>query len=398
MLYYMTFKRAACQPMETPYMSLKKLMLLVALQLALLCPAAYAQDEEAAKVTDVQIAGNRKVEAETIRSKVSVKAGDAFSPSRIRSDISSIFRMGYFSDVKVEADGYAGGVRLIFRVVERPIISSYTFEGNKAIESAKLREKVNLTAYSVYNPQLVAENAERLRLHYQSEGYYNARVLPIIKESEKDVKVTYLVDEGGKVKVSKIKFTGNEKKSSRKLRKAMSTKKYIFLWSWLLKTGHYKVLELNQDVERIKSVYYNAGYIQVSVGELEVALSGDGGKLVITIPVKEGEQFSIGKIDVSGNAVFGREELLASVESKEGKVMDRDLVKKDVTALTDLYGTKGYAFATISPVLKPDVDKRLVDVMLEVNEGEQIFVNRINIAGNVKTRDKVIRRELKFDE
>ncbi len=242
------------------------------------------------------------------------------------------------------------------------------------------------------------ENAEKLRLFYQDEGYYNAQVLPVLKETKRDVRVIYQIKEGDKVRISKVTFIGNEKISARKIKKVMSTKKYITLWSWIMKTGTYKVVDLSQDIDRIKSLYYNNGYIQVSVGEPKVDLSADKKSLSVTIPIHEGEQFRYGTIDVSGNKVFTGKELMAKVKSKPGEIMNRDLMKDDVVALTDMYGSKGYAFASISPVIKPDTEKRLVDVTLEVSEGDQIFVNRINISGNVKTRDKIIRRELKFDE
>jgi outer membrane protein insertion porin family len=366
------------------------------LLLALALPVFAA--DEGAKITDIQIAGNKKVEADTIRSKMSIKVGDPFIPSKVRQDIENIYRMGYFSDVKVDAEGYQGGLRLTFNVVERPILASFNFEGNEKLESTKLREKVNLTAYSIYNPSLVEENAEKLRLFYQDEGYYNAQVLPLIKETKRDVRVIYQIKEGDKVRISKVTFVGNEKISTKKIKKVISTKKYIPLWSWVMKTGTYKVVDFSQDIERIKGLYYNNGYIQVNVGEPKVELSADKKSLSITIPIHEGDQFRYGTIDVSGNKVFTAKELMEKVKSKPGEIMNRDLMKDDVVALTDMYGSKGYAFASISPVIKPNTEKKLVDVTLEISEGDQIFVNRINISGNIKTRDKIIRRELKFDE
>ena len=359
---------------------------------------AIAEEEGPVKVTEVQIVGNKKVEPEAIRSKISVKPGDVFSPSSVRNDIATIYKMGFFDDVRVDAEGASGGIRLIFNVVERPLITSFSFEGNKNIETSKIREKVNLSPYSVYNPSLVAENVEKIKLFYQGEGYYNATVLPIIKESAKDVKVIFQIDEGSKVIISKMNFVGNSVFSDRKIRKVMVTKPYFPVWSWLMKTGTYKVVEFSQDMERIKALYYNNGYIQVMVGEPQILLSQDKKKLEITIPITEGAQFRYRNIDVSGNTVFKKDELLKNVTSKPGEIMDRDKLKQDVVALTDLYGTKGYAFASISPVINPDPEKKLVDINLDVNEGDQIFVNRINIMGNVKTRDKVIRRELKFNE
>ncbi|MGA2192317.1 MAG: outer membrane protein assembly factor BamA [Nitrospirota bacterium] len=367
--------------------------------LALLVFSAYAAAEEpGAKVTDIQISGNRKVESETIRSKLTIKVGDNFSPSAVRADISTVYKMGYFSDIRVVAEGYEGGIRLIFNVVERPIISAFTFEGNKKLDAAKLREQVNLSAYSIYNPSLVDENAEKLRLFYQNEGYFNAKVMPIIKVQPKDVKVIFLIDEGARVIIKKIEFIGNDKISSKKILKAMATKKYIPLWSYIMKTGTYKIVEFSQDIDRIKGLYYNNGYLQVSVGEPKVDIDQARKYLTITVPIHEGNQFRYRNLDMSGNKIFTKEELFKNMKSKAGDIMNRDLLKEDVVAMSDRYGTKGYAFATISPVVNPDPDKKLVDVTLEVNEGDQIFVNRINIQGNVKTRDKVIRREIKFSE
>ncbi len=358
-----------------------------------------AADEEIAKVTDIQINGNKKVETETIRTKMGIKVGDLFSPSKVRDDIDSIYKMGYFSDVQVEAEGYNGGLRLIFNLIERPIVKSISFEGNDNIDKDKLREKVNLTAFSVYNPALVAENTEKIKLFYQGEGYFNVSVLPIISEvSKSEVKVIFRISEGGKVYICKVSIAGNEKLSSKQIKKVMVTKKHIFLWSWLTKSGTYKLLEFQQDMERIKALYYNNGYIQVEIGEPQVVLSENKECLSITIPVHEGEQFRYGKIEMNGNKVFKTDELFAVMKSKAGEVMNRDQMKDDIVAMTDLYGSKGYAFATVSPVINPNTEKKIVDVSLEVSEGDQIFIDRINISGNAKTRDKVIRRELKFKE
>ncbi len=161
----------------------KFLFLTISILLLATALPVFAADE-GTRITDIQISGNKKVETETLRSKMSIKVGDPFIPSKVRQDVENLYRMGYFSDIKVDAEGYQGGLRLTFNVVERPILASFNFEGNEKLESTKLREKVNLTAYSIYNPSLVEENAEKLRLFYQDEGYYNAQVLPLIKETD----------------------------------------------------------------------------------------------------------------------------------------------------------------------------------------------------------------------
>lgn len=361
--------------------------------------ASFAQTDDTVRITDIAVKGNSKVEADTIRSKMSTKTGDTFSPSGVRNDIDAIYKMGYFDDVQVEAEGYAGGLRLTFTVVERPIIRSFTFEGNENIETAKLREKATLTPYSIYNPSLVSENVRMLEMFYQGEGYFTASVMPIVvKLSEKEVKVIFRIDEGGKVRIDDINIVGNENISSRKIRKAMATKEYTPIWSWIMGTGTYKLYEFSMDMERIKSLYFNNGYIQASVGEPEVALDEENNELDLTITINEGLQFTIGKIKTEGNKVLDEAALLDNVRSEPGDVMNRDLLKDDIIRLTDMYGTLGYAFANITPILAPELEKRTVDITLQVDEGDKIYVNRIEITGNSKTRDNVIRRELPFVE
>ncbi len=374
-------------------------VLSLAIFTAVLPFASFAGPDDTVKITDIVIKGNSKVEADTIKSKMSTKVGGTFSPSGVRNDINAIYKMGYFDDVQVEAEGYAGGLRLTYTVVERPIIRSFTFEGNENIEVSKLREKVNLTPYSVYNPSLVSDNVNALELYYQGEGYFTAKVLPVIvRLSDKEVKVIFRIEEGAKVRIDDIEIVGNENISSRKIRKVMTTKEYYPIWSWIMSTGTYKLYDFAMDMERIKGLYFNNGYIQASVGEPEVVLDEENNELDITISINEGPQFTISGVNTEGNEVLDEAALLENVESAPGEVMNRDLLKDDVVRLTDRYGTMGYAFANITPILKPDVENRTVDITLQVDEGEKIFVNRIGVTGNSKTRDNVIRRELPFVE
>lgn len=375
----------------------------VMLTAATLVPAlstdAFAQTGDEVRITDIQIAGNSKIETETIRSRMTLKASDVFSPSAVRSEISAIYKMGYFDDVQVDAEGLEGGLRLVFRVVERPIVRSFAFEGNVNVETTKLREKVTITPYSVYNPSLVADNVQVLKLYYQGEGYFNISIVPVVeKVNDKEVKVIFLAQEGEKVMIDDLDIEGNENISTRRIKKVMSTKEYNILWSWLLSTGTYKLFDFSMDLERIKALYFNNGFIQMSMAEPEVALDEDNNELDITLRINEGLEFSYGKMSFSGNTVFSEEELKEKLHAETGDVMNRDQLKQDIVDLTDMYGSKGYAFASISPVIDPHADTQFVDVDFVVEEGDLIHVNRINITGNAVSRDWVIRRELPFDE
>jgi len=357
-----------------------------------------AQDD-LGKITDIQIEGNVKVESGTIRSRLTIEEGDPFSPSAVRASVNELYGMGYFDDVVVEAEGYAGGIRLIYKVVERPIIRSFKFEGNDEIGDDKLREQVTLTPYSVFNPTLVHDNAEKLKAYYQSEGFFNAKVTPVIDRSDdREVRVVYIIEENEKVIIDDIIFEGNEEISSWDLSDVMVTSEYWPIWSWAFSTGTYKLQAFRDDLERIRSLYYNNGFLQVNVDEPVVSVNEETDEITITIHIDEGVQFDIGNISFVGNTVFDTETLFEEVESESGETVNRDLIRMDVLRLTDRYGTKGYAFASISPVIDPHPDTALCDLTFDVDEGPQVYVKRIEITGNSKTVDKVVRRELNFSE
>jgi len=362
-------------------------------------PGSAIAEDDLGRITDIQIEGNVKVETGTIRSMLTVEEGDPFSPSTIRDSVKKLYKMGYFEDIVVDADGYAGGIRLTFKVVERPIIRSFKFEGNKEVGSQKLREQVTLTPYSVYNPSLVYENAEKLKKYYQGQGYFNATVTPVIdRSSENEVRVVYLIEEGEKVLIDDIEFEGNDEISSWDLSGVMETGEYWPIWSWISDSGTYKQDLFKVDLERIKALYYNNGFLQVEIGEPVVAVNEETNSINITIPISEGIQFDIGKLSFIGNKVFSSDELFEELKSESGDVVNRDLIRQDIIRLTDRYGSKGYAFASISPVLDPHPDTATVDITFNIEEGPQVYVKRIMISGNSKTVDKVIRRELSLSE
>ncbi|TLN19776.1 outer membrane protein assembly factor BamA, partial [bacterium] len=303
-----------------------------------------------------------------------------------------------FQDVHVETSKDGAGVSLIFTVVEKPLVREIRINGNIEISSDKIREAMALKTGSVFSTGELAKGARTIKKLYADDGYYLAEVdSTTAKVGKNGIRVTFTVKEGKKVLIKSIGFEGNRIFSSRKLRKQMETKQKWFL-SWITGAGTYKEEVLKNDVNRIADLYYNNGYINVKVGEPRVRLLPDKSGLEVIIGITEGEQFRTGQLDFSGDLLESKELLKSKLKLETGDVFSRGVLRGDVFTLTDLYADKGYAFTNVTPLSKVDQAKRTVDITFEFEKGDKVYIERINISGNTKTRDKVIRREFKLAE
>ncbi|HXW69541.1 MAG TPA: POTRA domain-containing protein, partial [Dissulfurispiraceae bacterium] len=247
--------------------------------------------EEQPLVTAIEIKGVKRIEEGSIKSKISQKTGEPLSSEKISDDIKAIFKMGYFDDVKVNMEPFEGGLKLIFLVEEKPTIIKVDFQGNKEYDDNKLKEKITLSAGAISDITLINENAVKLRAFYEDEGYYLAKVVPVLRTAGKgEVVVTYQIDEGDKVKIRAIRIGGNKAISSKKIKAAMKTKVRGML-SFILGTGYYKKDEMKADIDSIRDLYYNNGYIKVTVAEPVLKLTEDKKGMKISIQVSEGDQF-----------------------------------------------------------------------------------------------------------
>ncbi len=346
----------------------------------------------------VEIRGNRKISKETVYSKIESRPGTPFSRKTVRDDIKRLYAIGYFDDVKVEIESFEGGVKLIFDLVEKPTIVSLDFQGNREIETKKLREQVTISSGAVANLALITDNARKIVSYYQSEGYWLAKVVPVIREiSEDAVALTFQIQEGPKVRVSDIEIQGNRAIPDSKIKKVMKTREW-WIFSFITGSGVYKEEEIRRDLQRIRDLYHNNGYIYVAVSEPEITLSRDRRKLSLRISISEGDQYKVGELKIKGNTVFSGAELLGLVKTAPGRIFDRSLLRKDIERIVDRYMEKGYARANINPLITVNSEEKTVNITLSVSEDGIFRIGRINISGNTKTRDKVIRREMRLDE
>lgn len=363
---------------------------------ALVIGVAYA--EELPIVTAIDVKGVKRIEEGSIRAKVSQKIGEPLSQEKTTEDIKTIYKMGYFDDVKVEIEPFEGGIKVIYVVKEKPTIVKVDFQGNRKFKDDELKEKIGLTAGAISDVTLINDNAAKLKAFYEDEGYYLARVVPVVRKVEEgEVNVTYQIEEGEKVKIKEIKIEGNKAISASAIKKAMKTKERGML-SFILGGGYYKKDVMRGDIERIKDVYFNKGYIKVTVAEPIIQLADDKKSMRIIIQVSEGEQFKVSSVEVAGNKAFSEEEIRKLIKLSPKTIFNKEILRKDVEAITEQYSNNGYALVVVSPDLIPNEETKETKVVYRIDEGDKYRIGRIEISGNTKTRDKVIRREIRVDE
>jgi len=361
--------------------------------------AVAKSEEKKITVRLVEIQGNQRIEETTIRAKIKLQDGDPFDYHMIQEDIRSIYQLGYFDEVQVQSEGFEGGVKITYVLVERPYISEIRFEGYDAVTLEDLKEQIHLKEESFLDRRQLKHDVDRLIKLYEEEGYSSARIVPVVKILDVDrVSILFWIEEGRKFRVKEILFSGNEAFSESKLKEGLATKEYFWLTSWLTESGRYKEDQILLDIERIRDLYLNNGYLEVQVGDPLVEEDPEKASFKLTFPIVEGGKYTIQEIGFKGNTVFDESHLKTQVKSTEGELFRRNVLRGDIAVLNEVYGMVGYAFAEVFPQIQPDPHSQQVDITFTVNEGSPVKVRRINIFGNTKTRDKVIRREIRIDE
>ena len=361
-----------------------------------------------ATVASIEIRGNKKIELPAIEGRLTLKPGDPYTPENVRGQIRILYETGYFEDVQVETESTPQGIALTFIVQEKPFITEIVFDGNEELSDDKLKEKITIKSQAFLDQQQAKESAERIRLAYQEDGFFSAEVIPIVQTLDEDRKrLTFFIKEGEKAKVKTVNFEGMRSATKGEIFKVTATREWVpwyglftqlKLPSFLSDAGVLKREEMNNDVERIREVLLNKGYLNAQVGLPTVELSEDKKWFVVTYAVNEGEPFTVADVGFRGNTVFEEPELRDRMKIKPGEIFQRQKIRDEISRLTDLYGSKGYAFAEVIPNVNPNAEERTATIILNIREGEMMRIRQININGNDKTKDNVIRRELRVDE
>jgi len=359
-------------------------------------------------VTSVAIRGQKRIELPAIQGRLTLRPNDRYTADAIREQVKILYGTGYFEDVQVETDPGATGVAVTFIVREKPFITEIVFDGNQELSDDKLKEKITIKSQTFLDQQQAKESAEKIRLTYQEDGFFNCQVIPVIQTVDEDRKrLTFFIKEGTKAKVRRVNFEGMRSVTKQEIFKVTATREWIPWYglftqlkvpSLLSDAGVLKREELGNDIERIREVYLNKGYMNVQISQPTVELSEDKKWFEVSYAIVEGEPFIVQEVGFRGNTVFEDHELREGLNIRPGEIFQRAKIRSEITRITDLYGAKGYAFADVVPNVTPDNKAHTATITLNVKEGEMMRIREIHVNGNDKTRDNVIRRELRLDE
>lgn len=353
---------------------------------------------EGRTVERVEVKGNRMVEDAAVLAVLGTRAAQPLSLRQVAADVRAIWSLKFFDDVQVHARPGPGGLIIAYVLKEKPAVRRIIVGGNDEIDLDKINEVLDLKRDQILDVAQIKRNVEKIRDLYTEKGFYLADVSYRLKVvASNAVDIVFTIEENAKVSIRRITIVGNQQVAEDELKSMMATKEGGY-FSFITSSGTYQQSVFDRDMVIISSIYYDRGYINVKVSDPEIALSPDKRYMYITIYVEEGERFKLGELDVTGDLLWPKAELMGELNVKRGQLFNRTRLGKDVLELTNRYKNRGYAYVNVTPLTNIDATRRIVDLTLDVQKGPVVQIERVNIRGNSKTRDKVIRRELKISE
>ncbi len=355
------------------------------------CISAFGQEFV---VRDIRVEGVQRTEPGTVFSYLPIRVGDRFDPERGTQAIRALYASGLFKDVKLEVDGDV----LVVIVDERPAISAVDLSGVKEFDKdtvLKSLRDVGLAEGRIFDRSLLERAEQELRRQYLSRGLYGVEVKTTVTPIERNrVNVSMAVNEGEIARIRSITFTGNNVFSESTLRGEMELTTPNWL-SWYTKRDQYSRQKLGADLETVRSYYLNRGYLDFKIESTQVSISPDKNDIYINVNVSEGDRYTVSSVKLSGEMLGLEDELNALIDVKPGEVFNAEKLNAIAKRITDRMATLGYAFATANPIPEADKEKNTVAFTIVVDPGRRVYVRRVNIAGNTRTRDEVIRREIR---
>ena len=347
-------------------------------------------------IVAVQVTGNKRIEADAIERVIRVKPGDMLRASDVSRDMKNIYKMGYFEDIRVESEARDGGKAIVFHVQEKPTIRQMSFSGNQVFKDDKLLENLSISTGSILNIFTIKSNIDQLQLMYKEKNYHNVKIDYTVNERDNNqADIEFSIEEGQKIKIKTIAFQGNKTFSDKELKKLLSTTEKSW-FSWITSSGELNREDLNQDTARLMGYYNIKGFINAKVADPVVEFEDKW--IYITFKIEEGERYKVGTIDIEGDMIVSKRRLMPALKISKEPFFNREVVRQDILWLTDLYANSGFAYADVAPRTREDSENRLIDITYSINRGDKVFFESIDISGNTRTRDKVIRRELRIDE
>jgi outer membrane protein insertion porin family len=375
------------------FSSLTPVALSVVAALSLGMPA-FAQ-EEGGTIRDIAVQGNQRIEAATIASYLAIHEGDQFDAARIDRSLKNLFATGLFADVNIRRQNDM----LVIRVVENPIINRISFEGNKKIEDDKISPEIQLRPRVVYTRTKVQQDVEKILELYRRKGRFAARVEPkVIELPQNRVDLVYEISEGSPTYVRKITFIGNQAMSDGDLRGVIATREERW-WRFLTSNDTYDPERLNYDRELLRRNYLQNGYADFETISAVAELAPNRENFYITITVKEGPRYKLSDVSLNVNIKnLPKEKLEKAVGPKKGDWYNAKALDDTINSITEAAGSAGYAFVEVHPRITRNPEDHTIAIVFDVEEGPRVFVDKVDVKGNVRTLDRVIRREIRLSE
>ena len=356
--------------------------------------AGQAHAVEPFVVKDIRVEGVQRVEPGTVFGYLPVKVGETFTDEKGAESIRALYNTGFFKDVQIRAEGNV----LVVRVEERPAISQLEFIGFKEFDKDALRKTlrgVGVAEARYYDKSLIDRAEQEIKRQYVSRGYYAADVSTTVTPVDANrVSITFTVDEGPTAKIRQINIVGNKAFKESDLRDEMQLSTPNWL-SWYTKNDLYSKQKLTADLEALRSFYLDRGYLEFAIESTQVSITPDKKDIYLTLNIHEGEQYKVSDIKLTGELLSKQAEMEKLIKLKQGDVFSSAKLSATTKSITDLLGTYGYAFATINPQPQINQKDRTVALTLVVDPGRRVYVRRVNVLGNSKTRDEVVRREMR---
>ncbi len=345
-------------------------------------------------IRDIRIEGIQRTEAGTVFNYLSVKAGESMDDDKAAQAIKALYNTGFFKDVRIEAEGDV----LVVTLQERPAIAQIEFVGNKAFPSDKMKDglkQIGLSDGMIFDRSMLDKAEQEIKRQYLSQGKYGASVKVVVTPLERNrVALRFDIEEGAVSRIRAINIVGNQAFDEDELRKQFSLTTPNWM-SWWNKDDQYSKQKMTADIEAMRSYYMNRGYLEFNVDSTQVSITPDKRDIYITINVSEGEKYTVSDVKVAGEMLVPEDELKSLVTVQAGETFSREKLTASSKAIGDRLGTDGYAFANVNAVPEVDKEKHTVAFTYFVDPGRRVYVRRINLTGNSRTRDEVLRREMR---
>ena len=389
--------------MSAVQIRLTVVVLLLGAGLSFVSPVPPVSAQESAQtaapvVESIQVDGLYRVTPGSASRYIYQEVGAALDVPTITEDIKRLYGSGFFSDVQVTQRAERDGIALHYQVVERPTIDQIRFEGNDELDLEEIQKVVDIKPLSILSTPRIQANARKIEDLYTEEGYYLASVSHrLVEKPDNLVDLIFVIQEGSEVEVKTITFLGNKALSDQKLKENMATREGS-IFSFLNQAGQFNEEAFRQDVERLRFIYQDNGHIKATIGDPVVTLSPNRKHIHITIPVTEGDAYTVKSVDAIGDFVGPKEEVLKKIKLTPGELFRYSLMTEGSLAIADIYKDEGYANASVANSTRIDEEEKSIEFTYVIQKGEKVYYRFIDVVGNTSTRDKVVRRELLISE